>query len=263
MRRTEPGRETEEKFGAYAQLQKQFWSVEDEQTARFRRVICDPQRSEATWRASAEKDVYLLLAGIRPEPHWTLLEIGCGTGRILDRIRQRCAFQRLIGVDLSESMLRFARQSLGADERILLFGNNGYSLAQVPAESVEFAYAVHVFIHIRDSNLLLQYLQEVHRLLKGKGLFRFNVRCFDPTSVFSNSLGGRFAKLMYKLGVWSAGGHTWSPGETVGFEGNRYTPREIRGLIRKSGLIPRSIQSNGAHFWCTAQKPSSKHDVLD
>lgn len=64
-----------------------------------------------------------LIAELKPPPGGAVLEIGCGTGRNLIKIARRYPQARCYGLDVSEEMLRTARQQIakaGLSERILL-----------------------------------------------------------------------------------------------------------------------------------------------
>jgi S-adenosylmethionine-diacylgycerolhomoserine-N-methlytransferase len=64
-----------------------------------------------------------LIAGLKPPPGGAVLEIGCGTGRNLIKIAQRYPLTRCYGLDVSEEMLRTAREQVakaGLSERIVL-----------------------------------------------------------------------------------------------------------------------------------------------
>lgn len=64
-----------------------------------------------------------LIAGLRPPPSGSVLEIGCGTGRNLIRAARRYGDAQFFGVDVSALMLATARQSVrraGLDGRIAL-----------------------------------------------------------------------------------------------------------------------------------------------
>jgi trans-aconitate 2-methyltransferase len=49
----------------------------------------------------------------------TVLDAGCGTGRMLARVRERYPEARLIGVDASQAMLDRARENLGAQVQLV------------------------------------------------------------------------------------------------------------------------------------------------
>ncbi len=238
----------------YVERQRAFWNVSDERVARFGRVFTDNAQSEALWQASAEKDWRTVMEGIEPLPSWTLLEIGCGTGRLLAEFKRRCRFRRLIAVDMAEAMIRFARKAAGDDGRISLHVNDGCGLAMVPDASVDFAYSADVFIHIYDVGMMRRYLREVRRVLKNGGLFRFNVMRFDPEEAFGNSLGGRLAKRLHQWGLRSPAFHRWSPGEAAEFNGNLYSPKDLERLVKESGLAVRAIRPLQLYLWCTTHK---------
>lgn len=216
-----------EKLSEYSARQKAFWNVADEGVAKFERVYfedgpswSDPAEREARWNASADQAVELVLAGIEPKPAWAILEIGCGVGRLIAKVRERAAFERFVGIDISESMINFAADGLGHDPRIQLSVNNGYSLPMILESSIDFAYSVDVFTHIFDVDLTLAYLKEVYRVLKDRGYFRFNVRRFDPDSAFGNSLGGASQGLCTN----------WEYARVAGIGGLRRSQRSSMGM---------------------------------
>ncbi|MEL7444822.1 MAG: class I SAM-dependent methyltransferase [Pseudomonadota bacterium] len=54
-----------------------------------------------------------LIEGLDARPGMKVLEIACGTGRNLDKIARRWPGVELYGLDISEEMLKSARQTLG------------------------------------------------------------------------------------------------------------------------------------------------------
>src|SRR5262249_19361170 len=238
----------------YLKIQKDFWNV-DERTARFGRVDTI-SHSEDEYERLAERDVDLVLTDIPIRSAWTCLEIGCGVGRILLRLVERISPSKVIGVDISENMIRYARQSLGDDPKIELHVNSGADLQMVESASVDFVYSNDVFIHIADSDVVRAYLAEIYRVLKIGGLFRFNVRRLDLRHMFANSLGGLAAKASYATRLRSPIG-SYSPGQE-GFSGLYYRRSDLYKLLRHSGLLNAVITEFDAleecKFWCTCQK---------
>lgn len=180
-------------------------------------------------------------------------------GRLIDLVRSRVDHKQLIGLDVSEKMIEFCLGYLGADPKVRLHVNDGVSLSPVSNDSVDFAYSVDVFIHIHDVNIMLNYLTEVRRVLKLGSEFRFNARYNNPNRAFGNSWGGRFAKLMVKLGVFSSGRHKWKKDEEVGFNGNAYTIREMKKLVAKAGLKLKTLDCLddgfvGNKLWVVVEK---------
>ena len=56
-----------------------------------------------------------LIDGLNARPGMRVLEVACGTGRNMARIRKAWPGVRLFGLDISEEMLKNARKALGAD----------------------------------------------------------------------------------------------------------------------------------------------------
>ncbi len=241
---------------AYAAQQRKFWNTNDEREAKFARVDTESEGNEAKYHALAESTGNLLLKDVPLPPQPVLLEVGCGVGRMIQQMQKRVQFSRLYGVDISETMIAYTRKNTGGDPRLSLHVNTGYDLGKVPADSVDFAYSVDVFIHIYDADIILNYLREVRRSLKHGGHFRFDVRFLNPNTMFGDTLGGRAAKLLYKTGLKRADDHKWQPGEPAEFNGNKYRDEDLRSAVRTAGLTVLStfVRPEDTHLWCLARK---------
>jgi SAM-dependent methyltransferase len=241
---------------AYAERQRRFWNVATKEEARFARVMTAATDPERDWAETAAADAAKALASVTPTRDWTLLEVGCGAGRLLTYVRQHYEFARLIGVDISAQMVHFAREEVANDPRVELHVNSGYDLSVVDSQSVDYAYSVDVFIHIFDSGVAAGYLRELHRVLKPSARFRFNARRYDE-SAFARTPGGLWARWRTRLGLYSPGKHRWHPDQDAEFNGNQYTERDIRSLVGGSGLRVVDIQSTGAWWWLTLERPAT------
>ena len=72
-----------------------------------------------------------------------ILEAGCGTGLVLDRLRARGG-QRLFGIDLSGGMLSRARRNQHA------VGQASVTALPFPSETFDVAYSFKVLAHVPD-----------------------------------------------------------------------------------------------------------------
>ncbi|WP_379921765.1 class I SAM-dependent methyltransferase [Erythrobacter sp. R86502] len=59
-----------------------------------------------------------LITGLQARPDMRVLEIACGTGRNLAKVRKAWPGVRLFGLDISAEMLKSARAALGPDVRL-------------------------------------------------------------------------------------------------------------------------------------------------
>src|SRR5258708_2264928 len=109
----------------YLVEQKAFWNV-DEATLRLGRVDTI-SRSEREYEERADRDFAKVFSGVaeRIDSDTTILEIGCGVGRLLTRLLQHTAPKLVIGVDISEAMIAHARTALGTRNNVLLTTNSG------------------------------------------------------------------------------------------------------------------------------------------
>jgi SAM-dependent methyltransferase len=121
----------------------------------------------------------------------TVLEIGCGAGRVTRALAQ--VFGQVHGVDVSGEMVRRARQALAEVPNARVFRNNGKDLTVLdgplrgwhrhlpgplgPRPPVfDFAFSTIVFQHIPSRAIIESYIAEVHRVLRPGALFKFQVQ---------------------------------------------------------------------------------------
>jgi SAM-dependent methyltransferase len=104
-----------------------------------------------------------------------VLEIGCGTGRITRALAK--FFGHVWAVDISEEMVRQAREALRDFPNAHVFQNNGRDLAVFEnPPRFDFAFSYIVFQHIPSRDVIESYMCEVHRLLRPGALFKFQVQ---------------------------------------------------------------------------------------
>jgi len=105
-------------------------------------------------------------ARVLPHPH-SILDIGCGTGLLLQRASRRFPAAGLTGIDPAEEMIRVARSSTpdGASLRFV----HGFA-EQLPfaGSSFELVFTTMSFHHWADQ---AKALQEVRRVLAPGGVF--------------------------------------------------------------------------------------------
>ncbi len=238
----------------YLRIQKKFWNV-DEHTARFGRVDT-VSRSEEEYNRLADRDLTLVLEGINVQPGWTVLEVGCGVGRLISRFRERISPTKIIGVDIAENMIGFARKALADASNVELHVNTGADLSIVTGSTVDFVYSNDVFIHIADVTIVSRYFSEIYRVLRPGGIFRFNVRRMQLNRMFSNSLGGLMAKIGYGIGLLSPLAGYKRGAE--GFNGIHYRETDLRKLACRTGLLTADIRplddDDERKLWCTCYK---------
>ena len=135
-------------------------------------------------------DLLLEIAGTAIEPGDTVLDIGCGLGRLTRAAAARA--ERVLALDVSAEMLEQAR-SLNADlHNVQWIHGDGHTLEPLPNASVDCCISIVVFQHIPDPTITLGYLREVARVLRREGRAAFQVstdeRIHHPTQPWRSRL---------------------------------------------------------------------------
>lgn len=121
---------------------------------------------EPGFKASATKTRKTLLDSVGIEPSDVVLEIGCGVGRVGAVIAPLCA--RWIGADVSENMLRHARERLSGQGNVETVALSGYDLAPIASATIDVVYCTVVFMHLEEWDRY-NYVREGWRVLKPGG----------------------------------------------------------------------------------------------
>jgi len=104
------------------------------------------------------------LGGLPPSP--SVLDVGCGTGRLLQQLHAALPAARLQGIDMSDAYVRHARARLGA--RALVEAGNAEAL---PYADHSFDAVVSVFMfHELPARVRRQVFAEMVRVLKPGGV---------------------------------------------------------------------------------------------
>lgn len=110
----------------------------------------------------------------KPPAGMRVLEIGCGAGRVTRALAK--FFGEVHAVDVSGEMVRQAEEALSGYPSAFVYQNNGKDLAVVPEREFDFAFSSIVFQHIPSREVIENYVREVHRLLRPRALFKFQVQ---------------------------------------------------------------------------------------
>ncbi len=199
------------------------WDLRARENA-FYYIDCGHGDSPETFWKSGEVDVKdLVLRGIDLAPGSTVLEIGCGIGRLLRPLGKRGA--HVIGVDISGEMIARAKRELADLPHLTLFRTDG-SLRKVRRGSVDFVFSFIVFQHVVSESAVFAYFREAAAALRPGGVFRFQADGRASEEIKTNSWTG------VRLGV-----------------------PELTRALGDNNLRVLEISSPGTQYmWVTAQK---------
>ena len=128
---------------------------------------------------------------------WRALEIGCGPAACLMRPMSRHFAEIDAELTYRIEMIGIARQPFERSSQcpILITTTGTASLSLFPDETFDFVYSYAVFQHIPRREVVLQYLRETHRVMKGGGLARlqFNRTSQGRSETYNTWSGARFS----------------------------------------------------------------------
>jgi SAM-dependent methyltransferase len=133
---------------------------------------------EAFWTGGVEAlDRILESVGVSVGPNETVVDIGCGVGRMTRPLAQRAA--QVIGIDVSSEMLAQASEYNAHLTNVEWVQGDGRTLAPLGDACVDGCFSHVVFQHIPDPEITLGYVREMGRVLRPGGWAAFIVST-DP-----------------------------------------------------------------------------------
>ena len=119
------------------------------------------------------------LSQLRPAPHHSVLEIGCGSGHNLEQLARRSGAGLVAGIDPSDVMLRLATRRLREPIERGQVDVRRAEAVRLPFEPASFdaAFAVHVIYFWPDARVELR---EIRRVLRPGGVLVIGFRPDDP-----------------------------------------------------------------------------------
>lgn len=223
--------ETSRRFWDRAALSNAAWYIatgHDAETADFFK------------QGAEETDALLSLCAVELHGDETVLEIGCGIGRMTRRLAEVSG--RVVAVDVSEEMLR--RCGMNVDgcanvERQLVPGDG--SLPALGDQSVDVVFSYITLQHVPSRGAQLRYLRESARVLRPGGRMAIQLR--------DCSLRGRALDWSGHLGHAVGRHHTLRSS----WRGARLHDNAIRRTLEPLG-VEVSIMRHLRHRWVVGTK---------
>jgi SAM-dependent methyltransferase len=151
-----------------------------------RYVCAHPGASEEEIRASGTGDVVReFLPRVLDYPHDSVLEIGCGFGRMT---REISSYAKTVwGIDISPSLVELARKRVDT-QRVRIVEGDGMTLNGIPDGIFDVVFEYIVFQHISSEQVIINYIREACKKLKDGGVMVMHGRDV-PTGIQGESLG--------------------------------------------------------------------------
>jgi SAM-dependent methyltransferase len=150
------------------------WNQRAREDAYYYVGFAHPDQDTAVFQATASPIIPMLEAEFPRLPSAPAfskaLEVGCGPGRLMLPLSRH--FAEIHGVDVSDEMVARARDLLREAPNAHPHTGAGSDLTMFPDDSFDFVYSYAVFQHIPSKEVVLNYLREIQRVLKPRGVFR-------------------------------------------------------------------------------------------
>jgi ubiquinone/menaquinone biosynthesis C-methylase UbiE len=158
-------------------LMRAFWDAKARENATYYVSSYRPyddQNPDEFWRWGDKlAEQFLEESGIPFDGTETMLEIGCGVGRMTRYFARR--FCEVHGLDIAPEMISKANESLRELKNVHLHVGNGHDLSLFGDRAFDFVFSYITFQHIPKTAITLKYVREAGRVLKPGGHFYFQV----------------------------------------------------------------------------------------
>jgi ubiquinone/menaquinone biosynthesis C-methylase UbiE len=150
-------------------------------------ILTGPERRGGGWELSeffdtgeAEISEVLTIADDLGEPvrRERALDFGCGVGRLSRPLAER--FRECVGLDISEGMLKLARELNDDRQNCRFVVNAAPDLKQFDSGSFDFVYSALVLQHMPSAEMVEAYVGEFLRVLRPGGLAVFQTLSHIP-----------------------------------------------------------------------------------
>ena len=185
---------------------------------------------------------------------FSVLDIGCGTGRLCRALAQICG--HITGIDVSSEMIEKAKQDNGAIENITFLLTSGTDIQEIESNKIDFCFSFIVFQHIPSKTIIQSYFKEIVRVLKSGSRAKFQVRGVpgNPPGkiVWFKGLKNRYIALTLWRGCIPL---PWTRRYNTVF-GACYTKKELQRDLRKAGFEEVNVfHQNERYLWAEVRKP--------
>lgn len=134
--------------------------------------MSDGRKDEKAMWESGDRDFAIITKGITNTSQKSILEIGCGVGRLLRPALNN--FAHVVGLDVSEQAISKAREFLGSSPKLSLHAGNGVDLHPLEDGSLNVVYSFAALTSM-PVKVIAKYLSEAHRVLCKSGTLRLQV----------------------------------------------------------------------------------------
>jgi len=211
---------------------KSVWNTLGDTESRAKLHVIGSEKEEDFAATGAEtREILEKTVGVRPDD--TILEIGCGVGRVGQVLAPIC--RTWIGCDVSGNMVAHTRRRLQAFANVQVVEISGFDLKPIADASVDVVYCTVVFMHLDEWDRY-NYVLEAHRILRPGGRIYI-----DNFSLCSDE----------GWGVFETHRTLFRPEQRPSHISKSSTPQELETYLRRAGFVDVQGTSQGqmVRYW--------------
>ena len=190
---------------------RDFWNRSADADS-LKAIVADGD--ERSYQSSGRTEAEALRRFLGPDTR--VLDIGCGTGRVMEHLAPWC--REVHGIDISERMVAGGRERLAHLSNVQFHLGNGYDLAGFEDGSFDVVYSIVALQHM-PRTVAYNYLLESNRVLTEDGV----LWCYVPNLLRDDA----FAAFHHLSQPWFVA-HPYPM--------NFYTPQEIARVVVAAGF---------------------------
>ena len=218
---------------------ERFWDERARENALFfvdSRLAHESPDEQAFWDGGPEAlDILFGDVGFAPSRDDTVVEIGCGVGRLTRALAGRVG--HVIGTDISSEMIKRAQEWNAEIDNIDWVHGDGQTLQPLDGGSVDGCLTHVVLQHIPDPEVIRGYLRDMGRVLRPGGWALFVLS--TDSRVHRLSFGGRVKRLL---------GRDLSVAQEAAWRGSSLEVDDLRATLDSAELDIDQLLRPGEQF---------------
>jgi SAM-dependent methyltransferase len=180
----------------------------------------------------------------RPAQDSAAVDLGCGVGRFSRAFANR--FREVLGVDVSEEMVRQARETNPPDAHPNLRFETGDGVTLPAADSAhDFVFSYEVFQHMPSEDVIRSNLREVARILRPGGVALLHVKTEPEGGRLKAAIARLIPDAALRAVKRSLGGDPLVSDPS--FRGTALSRERLASVFAEAGLTVRELRDDPTH----------------
>lgn len=176
----------------------------------------------------------------------TVLEIGCGAGRLTRALASR--FKLVYGYDVSDQYIQIAKEKNNHLRNIIFKVNDGISFPEIDNDYIDFVFSGWTMQHMPTKEVVIKNIEEIARILKIGAIYKIDPRITTRSRIKEFSISK-----ITKLFPFLVNDKLKS---TQTFRGVTFSEKEIFDILSSYGLsVNTLIEEDGSESFYGKRVP--------